>query len=284
VVDASQWRRALVTGASSGIGEAFADELASMHVDLILVGRDRAALERVASRARTSGVRVEVLRADLSNGEDVAGVVGVIHDAHPPIDLLVNNAGVGQWGGFVDLPVEGAIEILRVNDEAVVQLTHAAVAAMLDAGRGTIIQMASMASAAPGPNQAVYAASKAFVSSFGQAISSELAATPVTCTTILPGFTRTNYFSRVGLSPDIPETRWMTAQQVARASLDGARQGRPLVIPGARNRWKIAIATQFPSLAVGRVKRRTRWALQSVQAGKRRITGLVPRSASSAKG
>jgi short-subunit dehydrogenase len=272
----SRWCRALVTGASSGIGEAFADELASMGVDLMLVGRDRSALERVASRARANGVHAEVVRADLSRDEDVASVVSALRDARPPVDLLVNNAGVGQWGVFVDLPVDGAVDIIRVNNEALVQLTHAALGPMLDSGRGTVIQVASMASAAPGPQQAVYAASKAFVSSFGQATSTELTGTPVTCTTLLPGFTRTNYFARVGLSPDIPDERWMSAEQVARASLEGAREGRPLVIPGARNRWKVVIATPFPSLGLGRAKRGVRQALNGARAVRRRLTERGP--------
>jgi short-subunit dehydrogenase len=263
-----------VTGASSGIGEGFADELGSANVGLILVGRDLIALEAVATRARAKGVQADVLQADLSTEEGVARVVSAIRDANPPVDLLVNNAGLGQFGWFVELPLERAVETMRVNNDALVRLTHAAVASMLEAGHGSIIQISSMASASPGQQQAVYAATKAFVSSFGQALSEELAGTPVTCTTVLPGFTRTNYFSRVGLSVEIPERHWMTAKQIARISLDAAQEGRPLVIPGTRNRWKITIATQFPSLAKGRAKRRTRRALDTARRTARRLTRL----------
>ena len=122
---------------------------------------------------------------------------------------------------------------------------------MLENGRGTIVQVSSMASMAPGPQQAVYAATKAFVSSFGQALTAELEPTPVTCTTVLPGFTRTSYFERVGLSPEVPESYWWTPQQVASMSLAAAAKGRPLVIPGTRNRRKLAIATPYPSLTKG---------------------------------
>jgi uncharacterized protein len=249
------WRRALVTGASSGIGEAFADQLSSGGVDLILVGRDVTALEAVAKRARGRGVQVETLGLDLSMVDDVAIAQSVIGGCTPPVDLVVNNAGTGQFGLFVDLPLDGALETMRVNDEAVVRLTHAAVSRMRDAGRGWIIQISSTASASPGPGQAVYAATKAFVSSFGQAISAELAPTGVRCTTVLPGYTRTHYFSRVGLTPAIPERDWMTPDEVAGLALDAARRGRPLVIPGRRNRWRIAMATPFPSLAKGRARR-----------------------------
>jgi short-subunit dehydrogenase len=240
-----------VTGASSGIGEAFADELASSNVDVILVGRNLDALEAVAGRARSRMVNAQVVCADLSTDKGISRVESVI-DASGAVDLLVNCAGLGQWGSFADLPLHGAVATVQVNNLALVRLTDAALTRMLKNGRGTIIQISSMASMAPGPQQAVYAATKAFVSSFGQALTAELDTTPVTCTTVLPGFTRTNYFARVGLSPQVPESHWMTSQQVASMSLAAAAQGHPLVIPGARNRWKLAIATPFPSLTKGR--------------------------------
>jgi short-subunit dehydrogenase len=265
MVRLSPWRHALVTGASSGIGEGFAEELADDHVDLILVGRDREALERVAARARERGVRADILQADLSGADGVERVAAAIRGCEPAVDLLVNNAGLGQWGWFADLPLAGAVETLRVNNEALVCLSYAAIERMRPAGRGTIVQVSSMAAAAPGPQQAVYAASKAFVSSFGQALSMELASTPITCTTVLPGFTRSNYFARVGLDVNLPDNRWMTARELARLTLDAARQGRPLVIPGTRNRMKIFVATPFPSLAYGRAKRGTRQAMATVR-------------------
>ena len=263
------WRRALVTGASSGIGAAFADLLAAEHVDLVLIGRDREALDRVAAHARGRGIDVEVLPADLATDDGVEAAVAAIERSE--IDLLVNNAGLGQWGAFVDLPLDLALDCIRVNDEALVHLTHAAAVRMVKAGRGTIIQIASLAAAGPSPQQAVYAASKAFVSSFGQAIHSELVSSGVTCTTVLPGFTRTNYFARVGLSPNVPPNRWMTPAQVASRSLDAAAKGRPLLVPGGRNLAKAAIATPFPSIGFGRIKGRIREARDSVRRAKAAI-------------
>jgi short-subunit dehydrogenase len=265
MVAMSRWSRALVTGASSGIGEAFVDELSTMNVDLILVGRKLDALNSAASRARSRGVRAEVLQADLSTEKGVTLVVEALRQATPVIDLLVNNAGVGQWGLFADLPADPAIETIRVNNVALVQLTYAAVAPMLEKGSGSIIQISSTASAGPGPQQAVYAATKAFVTSFGQALSAELAGSGVSCTTVLPGLTRTNYFSRAGFLPNAPEHRWMTAEKVAHVSLEAAHRARPLVIPGARNRWKIAVATQYPSLFKGRSKRCIRRTLDAMR-------------------
>jgi uncharacterized protein len=254
----SRWRRALVTGASSGIGAAFAEELASRHVDLILVARDVDALDAVAARAREAGSRVEVLPADLATDDGVAGVVTAIRQAAPRIDLLVNNAGLGQWGWFLDLPLDRAVESMRVNDIAVVELTHAAGTRMRDADGGSIIQVASMAAAFPAPQQAVYAASKAFLLNFGQALSQEWAGSGVTCTTVLPGLTRTNYFTRTGFDPGAPAGRWMAAGEVARSSLAAAEKGQALCVPGRRNRWKLVTVSRYPSLPAGRLKRRVR--------------------------
>ena len=261
----SRWRRALVTGASSGIGEAFADELASRRVDLVLVARDVDALESVAARARAAGVHVEVVPADLATNEGLARVVARIRDAAPPIDLLVNNAGLGQWGWFLDLPLDRAVESMRVNNIAVVELTHAAATRMREADGGSIIQVASMAAAFPAPQQAVYAASKAFVLNFGQALSQEWAGSGVTCTTVLPGLTRTNYFARTGLDPGAPERRWMTAGEVAQRSLTAAEKGQALCLPGRHNRWKLITVSRYPSLPAGQAKRRIREALASTR-------------------
>lgn len=246
-----------MTGASSGIGEAFVDELATARVDVVLVGRNQQALAAVAGRARARGVDAQVVCADLSTGTGVSGVESVLGSG-AAVDLLVNCAGLGQWGPFADLPVDRAVDTIEVNSVALVRLTHAALTRMLEEGRGAIIQISSMAAMAPGPQQAVYAATKAFVSSFGQALTVELEGTPVTCTTVLPGFTRTDYFARAGLAPRVPDSRWMTAQEVASMSLAAAAQGSPLVVPRARNRLEIALATPFPSMTKGRVVARAR--------------------------
>jgi short-subunit dehydrogenase len=269
------WRRALLTGASSGIGEAFADELASVGVDLILVGRAAAALDAVAARAHGHGVEALALCADLAVAHDVTRVSSMIAECDPMIDLLVNAAGAGWVGQFAGSPLAGSIEMMRVNNEALVQLTHAALSRMVQAGRGSLIQISSTASAGPGPGQAIYAATKAFVTSFGQAISVELMPTGVTCTTVLPGYTRTRWFERVGIAPDIADARWMTAEQVARVAIDAARRGRAVVIPGAGNRWRVALASPFPSLAKGRVLGRAR---QTSAFARRTIRRADPRT------
>ena len=219
---------AVVTGASSGIGEAVAERLSSSGVAVVLVGRRIEELGRVADRIVRAGERARVVQADLSVEDDVERVILLLRTAMPPIDLLVNNAGVGQHGAFADLPIADAIETIRVNDEAVARLTHAAIGPMVAAGHGSVLNVSSTAALNPAPSQAVYAASKAFVSSFSRASAYELRGTGVTCTTVLPGYTRTRYFERVGLSPNIPESQWMSAREVAALSIDAAHTGAAL--------------------------------------------------------
>ncbi|HUP73973.1 MAG TPA: SDR family NAD(P)-dependent oxidoreductase [Acidimicrobiales bacterium] len=245
----SPWRRALVTGASSGIGEAFADELAVRGVDLVVVGRDLRALEIVADRARMLGVHVEVIRADLSDEHGVATVVSSIRDADPMIDLLVNNAGVGRAGALADLSSVDLHETMRVNNEALVRLTHAALPRMIEADRGCLVHVSSAASRGPVAGHALYVATKAFVTNFGQSLSKELSDTNITSTTVLAGYTRTRYFERNGMSPEIAESRWATAEQVARQALDAAFERRSLVTTGPSHRWLRQLSTRFPGLA-----------------------------------
>ena len=264
------WSRALVTGASSGIGEALAERLASSGVAVVLVGRS-AALGAVAERIARAGGEVQAVQADLSVEEDLERVASLVRTAVPAIDLLVNNAGVGQFGAFADLPLAGAIETIRVNDEALVRLTHAAIGPMVAAGHGCVIHVSSTAALNPGPSQAVYSASKAFVSSFGRALAQELTGTGVTCTTVLPGYTRTRYFERVGLSPNIPEAHWMSADQVAALTIDAARAGQRFVIIRHTRGWELALSRRFPALVADPISSHVRRMGRVVQRARQRI-------------
>ncbi|MEO7403375.1 MAG: SDR family NAD(P)-dependent oxidoreductase [Burkholderiales bacterium] len=258
VAPQTTWRRALVTGASSGVGEAFADELAALGVDLVIVGRDLTALETVAGRARGRGVHVEIVRADLSDEQGVAKVVASIRSAEPMVDLLVNNAGIGRAGAFVDLSSVDVHETMRVNNDALVRLTHAALLRMKQADRGCLIHVSSAASGGPVAGHALYVATKAFVTNFGQAISQEFAGTIVTSTTVLVGYTRTKYFERNGMAPEIAESKWASASQVARQALDAASERRSLVTTGPSHRWLRRLSTRYPGLVDSFVGRRLR--------------------------
>jgi short-subunit dehydrogenase len=249
------WKRALVTGASSGIGDAIARRLAAEGTDLVVVARDRKRLEALAEELTAGqGVEVEVLRADLAKRAGVASVVERLRDESAPVDLLVNNAGFGTYGKFVELDPDEEAREIEVNCQALVRLCHAAAPGMVERRSGTIVNVSSLASRAAAPNNAVYAATKAFVSHFSEALHEELRGTGVTVTVVEPGFTRTEFQDRAGLSQDagMPDFVWQTADEVADATLAGARKGQALVVPGTHNR----VAAGLSALVPRNVKRR----------------------------
>ncbi len=230
----SDWQRALVTGASSGIGEAFARRLAAGGTDLVLVARGAEALERLATHLRdTHRVAVDPLAADLSTAAGCATVAARLSDDVPPVDLLINNAGVGTSGAFGDIGLEREIDLITLNITALVRLTHAAVNAMRPRRHGGIINISSVTSFQPYPYGANYGASKAYVTSFSKALHTELAETGVRVLALCPGFTRTNFQSAAGIRrTPIPDWLWLTPNDVAREGLDALAAGRPVRVPG----------------------------------------------------
>lgn len=273
------WRRALVTGASSGIGEAFADLLAESGVDLVLVGRNEVALEAVASRARRWGVDVTTMAVDLADDRGLTDIEAVIRQAEPMVDLLVNNAGLGQAGPFASLSRPQVLDTMRVNNDALIRLTHAALPRMLDADRGWLIHISSANSMGPVADHAVYAATKAFVTSFGQSLAGELAGTRVVTTTVLPSYTRTNYFERNGVAPQIADHQWVSAELVARESLDAALGGQTLIHTGPSPRWLRRLSSRFPAIAgsaIGRQAKQLRtFVAQRMNRGGRSVHSCV---------
>jgi len=231
---ARRWERALVTGASSGIGAELASQLAAAGTDLVLVARDVDRLERMSSELEDRcGVEVEVLPADLSSPVSRSAVEKRLGADGSPVDLLVNNAGFGTNGRFADLPVAREEQQVQLNVLAVLRLCSAALPQMLSQGRGTILNVASIAGLYPSPGSATYAATKAFVCSFSDALHEELRDTPVTVTASLPGLTRTEFHDRSGSTTSAPERAWLPADLVARQSLDAAAAGKARVVPGA---------------------------------------------------
>jgi short-subunit dehydrogenase len=231
---ARRWTRALVTGASSGIGTELASQLAAEGVDLVLVARDVDRLERLAEDLEARcGVEVEVLPADLSSPVARAAVEKRLAEPDRPIDLLVNNAGFGTSGAFSELPVAREEQQVQLNVLAVVRLCSAVLPGMKERGAGTILNIASVAGLYPSPGSATYAATKAFVCSFSDALHEELRGTPVNVTASLPGLTRTEFHQRSNSTTSAPERAWLSAERVARRSLDAAAAGRARVVPGA---------------------------------------------------
>jgi uncharacterized protein len=246
-------RRAVVTGASSGIGAAFAARLGRDSYDLILVARNRARLEEQARHLRADhGVDVEVLTADLTDPTELGVVEKVVEDAQ--LDLLVNNAGFGTAGAFAELDAAKEEEEIRLNVLALVRLTRMALPAMLARNRGAIINVSSMAGLQAAPYNATYGATKAFVNSFTEALSEEVRGTEVRVQALCPGFTRTEFQDRAGIDvSSIPSFAWMTAESVVDASLSALRRGDVVCIPGLGNRALATMTGAVPRSLARRV-------------------------------
>jgi short-subunit dehydrogenase len=246
-------RRAVVTGASSGIGLAFAEALAREGYDLVVVARSTARLETLAETLHEAhGVSVDVTPADLTKPAALHKVeekVGA--DRH--LDLLVNNAGFGTIGRFVRLDPDREEEEIRLNVVALVRLTRAALPGMVSRKRGGVINVSSLAAFNPGPVNATYAATKAFVNSFTEALHEELRDTGVRVQALCPGFTHTEFQERAGVDKSrIPSAAWMSAEAVVEASLAGLRRGEVVCIPGMANRLAAGVTGLLPRRLVRR--------------------------------
>jgi uncharacterized protein len=224
---------AVITGASSGLGAIFADQLAKRGHSLVLAGRDETRLKAVAHQV---GGTVELVASDL--GTD-AGIDALItHLDGRDIDVLVNNAGFGTYGPFAEIDARREHELVAVNVDALVRLTHAVLPGMLARGRGGILNVASTIAFQPGTYQATYGASKAFVLSLSQALWAETRGTGVTVTALCPGPTRTGFVGALG--SDVSHTaiyrRLAEPEPVVAAGLRALERGRAVVVPGWRNR------------------------------------------------
>jgi uncharacterized protein len=225
------WQRALVTGASEGIGEAFARALAARGSHLVVVARRRERLERLAGElAAEHGVEVEVLAADLTAQASVAEVEARLEEGERPIDLLVNNAGgASQHRPFLELDRERLARDANLNALALLRLTHAAAQAMARRGGGNVINVSAGIAFYPLPGAASYGASKAFVNSLSEALDYELREKGVRVTAVCPGFTRTGAQRRLGMNVDwVPAMLWTDPEYVAAAALRAAERGRPV--------------------------------------------------------
>jgi uncharacterized protein len=242
---------ALVTGASTGIGEQFARILAERGNDLVLVARDRVRLEALAKELEDAHrVNAEVLSADLVEPAELAAV----ERRAAAVDILVNNAGFGTFGSFHELDIETEANEVKLNILAVVRLTHAAARGMAARGKGGILNVASLAGFQPTPNDATYAATKAFVLSFTQAVHEELKGSGVSVSVLAPGFTKTEFQARASFdSRSVPGFMWQEAEPVARAGLDGLAKNRALIVPGAMYRVLAGLSSVTPAAVTRRV-------------------------------
>jgi hypothetical protein len=248
------YKVALITGASSGIGEAFAKALAAKGLDLILVARSEDKLRALAKQlAEVHARRVEVVVADLSLPGSAAKAHTAAQALGLNVDLLINNAGFGTAGPFHKLDLERERQEISLNVTAVVEMTHAFLPAMVERGRGGIINIASMAAFQPMPFMSVYAATKAFVLSFGQGLRQEVRGKGVTVMSVCPGPVDTPFFEATGnrkLRASVPRGTMTTVDGVVRESLRGLRAGKSVVIPGATSKLMAAFTRTLPRDAV----------------------------------
>jgi uncharacterized protein len=244
------YRTALITGASSGIGEAYARQLAEKGLDLVLVARSEDRLRELAKQlAEVHSRRVEVVAADLSQPGAASKVAAAVAALGLGVDLLVNNAGFGTAGAFVKQDAERERQEILLNAAAVVDLSHAFLPGMLERGRGGVINVASVAAFQPLPYMSVYAATKAFVLSFTEGLRGELRGKGIRVLCVCPGPVDTPFFEATGnekLRSTVPKGTMMTADAVVAASLKAFRAGRGLVVPGISNKLLAASGRFVP--------------------------------------
>jgi short-subunit dehydrogenase len=236
---------ALVTGASTGLGEQFARALAASGHDLVLVARTGPALEALAAELdKEHGATSEVLMADLADATQLATVAARIADG-APVDTVINNAGFGHYGAFADLPLEGEVGQVRVNVVALVTLSHAALRVMVARRSGKLLNVSSIGAFAPAPGGATYSATKAFVLSFTEALHDEVAPSGVHVTALCPGFTRTEFQQRAGVkSSGVPSMAWSEAGDVVAAGLAALDANHAVCVPGLVNKF-VAVSPRF---------------------------------------
>ncbi|MER6403270.1 SDR family NAD(P)-dependent oxidoreductase [Streptomyces viridosporus] len=247
---------ALITGSTAGIGAAFARRLAADGHDLVLVARNTGRLREQATELHDRhGIEAEVLTADLAEDRGIETVAARLGDRKNPVDLLVNNAGFGNKGRYLDVPMADELRMLKVHCEAVLRLTSAATEVMRERGRGGVVNVASTAAFLP---RGTYGASKAWVVQFTQGAALDLAGNGVRLMALCPGFVRTEFHERAGMGTDnIPNWMWLDADKVAAAALADLARGKTLSIPDPRYKALVGAAKLVPRSVLGGISSRT---------------------------
>jgi short-subunit dehydrogenase len=247
-------RLAVVTGASAGIGEAFARALAKDGWDLLLVARRRGRLERLAREiCDRHRVRAEVMAADLTRLARLRALEQVLERSRR-LELLVNNAGLGDFRPFHQSDREREDAEIRVNVLAAVRLAHAALPGMVRRQRGALINVSSTAAFAPCARFATYGGTKAFMNSFSEALHEELRGTGVRVQALCPGLTHTEIFERAQVdTSNLPDFFWMEPQDVVSESLAALGKGEVICVPGLTNRALSTLSRALPHAASGRI-------------------------------
>lgn len=242
-------KRALVTGASSGIGAAIASELARRGVNLVLAARRRAQLDEIAALCARQGIAAEVITADLGRP---GGARALWRDAtRTPVDILINNAGFGYFRPFTEIDWTRDAELVQLNVTSLVELSRAFVDHRKPRdGRAYLMNIASIGAYQSVPNMALYAASKAFVRNFTEALHGEWSSTKLSATCICPGGTKTEFHAMAGAGNYswLANRSMMTAEEVARIAVDAMERGKRNVIPGLINKlscWGVRLVPRW---------------------------------------
>ena len=243
----------LITGASSGIGLELARLFAADGSNLILVARSEDRLHTLARSLESEhGIRAHVLPCDLTKHDAPQWIADRLRKAEVTVDVLVNNAGFGAWGDFIDITLERQLDMLQVNVTALTHLTRLFLPGMVNRRRGGILNVGSLAAFQAGPSLAVYSATKAYVQSFTEALAEELKGSGVTATCLAPGPTNTNFQMEAKMGDAVFfRLAGMDARPVARAGYEAFRKGRVYVIPGMLNRLA-AIGSKLAPRALSR--------------------------------
>ncbi len=260
-IPANQNPTALITGASGGLGEEYARQLAAKGHHLILVARREEKLRAIRDDlVAQHSIDVEIRVADLANPQDVLRLAGQIADG-APLDLLINNAGFGTLGNFADVDPKRQLEMVEVHTAAPMRLIRAALPGMIQRRRGAIINVSSVAGFIVAAGSATYCATKAFLNTFSESLQIELASTGVRVQALCPGFTHTGFHSTDEFAhfdrAQIPAFLWMSAEDVVATSLRRLNSGHVICVPGFKNRCLVGLLRcRFIRHLAGRMARK----------------------------
>ncbi len=231
----------LITGGTEGIGYELAKLFAADGFNLVIVARHEEGLEKAASVLKESGVDVITIAKDLFDKENAFEIYSATKEKSIDIEILVNNAGQGEYGEFMDTDIDRELDIIQLNIATPVILTKLFLGDMLERGSGKILNLASIASKVPGPFHAVYHGTKAFMHSFTEAIRSEVKDTNITVTSLLPGATATDFFNKANMldSKVVQEEELADPADVAKDGYDALMAGKDMVISGGKNKMQV---------------------------------------------
>ena len=246
---------ALITGASGGLGEKFAWLLAADHHDLVLVARSKDKLESLASElSKKFAIHTTVLAHDLAADNAVKALLTELQEKHITVDILINNAGFGSYGPFHKTPWDHEKQLLRVNMEALTELTKALLPGMVQRKNGKVLNIASTAAFTPGPLMAVYYASKAYVMNLSIALHEELRGSGVTVTCLCPGPTKTGFEIGAGMQRSrLFKMKLMDAGEVAAMGYWAMKIGKPLIVSGLRNKLGVFGTRLVPRIVAAKI-------------------------------